>query len=224
MQTKITDDKIDNNAIHFDLSYEHQKNVINKIEEFYKERVFCDVKLLVADQTFYVHKLLLVAAVPYFNSMFSHNLIEKEKETVVLKDIDPQSFGLIINFLYTSSIVVSQANVQTLLHLSTILQISLIQTKCCEFLEQQLDPTNCLGIYAFAELHGCLHLKKSARTFCERHFSKVVKEEEFLSLPFERVQWFLQKNELCVKSEKEASPLLQLLYSKFPFWENKTKS
>lgn len=217
MQTKIIDNKIDNNEIHFDLSCEHQKNVLNKIEEFYKERVFCDVKLLVANQTFYVHKLLLVAAVPYFNSMFSHNLIEKEKETVVLKDIDPQSFGLIINFLYTSSIVVNQTNVQSLLHVSTILQISLIQTKCCEFLEQQLDPANCLGIYAFAELHGCLQLKTSARTYCERHFSKVVKEEEFLSLPYERVQWFLQKNELCVKTEKEARPFFQLLHFKFPF-------
>jgi len=93
--------------------------------------------------------------------------------------------------------------VQTLLPVATILQMSRVQKACCEFLKAQLDSSNCLGIYAFAELHGCIDLKASARNYCDNYFSKVVKHEEFLSLPLERVCWYLSHNELCVRSEGE---------------------
>jgi len=187
----------------FDLSAAHRNEVFLKIENLHRNKTFCDVKLIIGEKIIWVHKLLLVASLPYFHSMFTHDLIEKQQESIILKDMDPLAVELVIEFVYTSKININQNNVQTLLRVSTILQVSLVQEKCCEFLEKQLDPSNCLGIYTFAELHGCIELKMKAKNYCDRHFSKVVKEEEFLSLPFERVRWFLDQNELCVRTEKE---------------------
>jgi len=186
----------------FDLSAAHRNEVFLKIENLHRNKTFCDVKLIIGEKIIWVHKLLLVASLPYFHSMFTHDLIEKQQESIILKDMDPLAVELIIEFVYTSKININQNNVQTLLRVSTILQVSLVQEKCCEFLEKQLDPSNCLGIYTFAELHGCIELKMKAKNYCDRHFSKVVKEEEFLSLPFERVRWFLDQNELCVRTKK----------------------
>ena len=190
-------------AMYFDLSECHRKEVFSKLENLRRSKLMCDVKLRVGDREILAHKLLLVSSVPYFYSMFTHDLVESRQDSITLKDMDPQSVETIVNFIYTSQLNITQTNVQTLLRVATILQVNLIKMKCCEFLENQLDPSNCLGIFAFAELHGCVQLKDKAKHYSYRHFSKVVKEDEFLSLPFERVKWILDQNELCVQSESE---------------------
>jgi len=190
-------------GMHYDLSEDHQYLVFAKIKELRSSQILCDVQLNVGTKQILAHKLLLASSVPYFHSMFTHGLIESRQDAVTLKDMDPVSVEAIIDFIYTSKITINQRNVQALLRVATLLQVTLIQKKCSDFLEQQLDPGNCLGIYAFAEMHGCVHLKTKAKNYCDRNFSKVVKEEEYLSLPFERVRWFLDQNELCVRSEIE---------------------
>ena len=88
---------------------------------------------------------------------------------------------ILIDFCYTSSIIVEENNVQTLLPAACLLQLAEIQVcntltnhsreysvltnqklelyclqdVCCEFLKRQLDPSNCLGIRAFADTHAC---------------------------------------------------------------------
>ena len=45
-----------------------------------------------------------------------------------------------------------------------------VKEACCEFLVTQLHPSNCLGIRAFADLHGCLDLLKLADKYTAQHF------------------------------------------------------
>lgn len=44
---------------------------------------------------------------------------------------------------------------------------------CCEFLKKQLDPTNCLGIRAFADTHSCRDLLRFADKFTQHNFQEV---------------------------------------------------
>ena len=44
---------------------------------------------------------------------------------------------------------------------------------CCTFLENQLDPSNALGIVSFAEQHHCNDLVKAANVFIDQHFIQV---------------------------------------------------
>lgn len=192
-------------GIHFDLSDDHRRIVFSKIEDLRLSKVLCDVQLNVGSKQIPAHKLLLASSVPYFYSMFTHDLIESRQDVITLKDMDPVSIEAIINFVYTSKITINQKNVQALLRVASLLQVNLVQKKCSDFLEKQLDPSNCLGIYAFAEMHGCVHLKTKAKNYFDRNFCKVVKEDEYLNLPFERLRWFLDQNELCVRSEIEVS-------------------
>lgn len=192
----------------FDLSVDHKSDVFEKLLNLRSERILCDVTLYVGTKEIKAHKLLLASSIPYFYSMFTHDLIESKQEKITLKDMDPESVESIIGFVYTSRILINQTNVQTLLHVATILQVSLVQEKCCEFLEKQLDVTNCLGIFAYAEMHGCINLKFKAKNFCDRNFNKVIKEDEYLSLPYERVKWFIDQDELCVRTEAEVCSIL----------------
>ena len=70
---------------------------------------------------------------------------------------------------------VTEENVQSLLPAANLLQLTDVRDACCEFLQSQLHPTNCLGIRAFADLHGCLELLASTESYIERHFTEVSK-------------------------------------------------
>ena len=80
---------------------------------------------------------------------------------------------LLIDFCYTSSITIEESNVQTLLPAACLLQLAEIQDVCCEFLKRQLDPSNCLGIRAFADTHACRDLLRIADKFTQHNFQEV---------------------------------------------------
>ena len=44
---------------------------------------------------------------------------------------------------------------------------------CCEFLKKQLDPTNCLGIRAFADTHSCRELLRVADKYTYNNIQDV---------------------------------------------------
>ena len=189
----------------FDISEQHHKHVFSKLAFLQKNKFLCDISLVVGKKVIHAHKILLASSIPYFHSMFTHDVVETRENIINLKDLDPDSVECIIDFIYTSKVNITQRNVQTLLQVATIFQVNLIQEKCCEFLESQLHPSNSLGIYSFAELYGCLKLKSKAKLYCDWHFSDVVREEEFLNLSLEQVKWFLNQDELCVRSETEVN-------------------
>jgi len=58
-----------------------------------------------------------------------------------------------------------------LLPAANLLQLHDVQDACCDFLQSQLHPTNCLGIKAFADLHGCMELLSSSESYIQQHFS-----------------------------------------------------
>jgi len=80
---------------------------------------------------------------------------------------------LLVDFCYTSTVVVEESNVQTLLPAACLLQLAEIQDVCCEFLQKQLDPSNCLGIRAFADTHACRDLLRKADKYTQQHFTSV---------------------------------------------------
>ena len=59
---------------------------------------------------------------------------------------------------------------QTLLPAANLLQLVKVRDACCEFLQGQLHPSNCLGIRAFADLHSCTELLQASQSYTEQHF------------------------------------------------------
>lgn len=87
-----------------------------------------------------------------------------------------------------------------MVHVCTNLSPSSLGVKraCCDFLESQLDPSNCLGIRDFAETHNCLDLMQAAELFSQKHFSEVVQHEEFMLLSQTEVEKLIKCDEIQV--------------------------
>lgn len=67
----------------------------------------------------------------------------------------------------------SEDTVEVLLSTATLLQLHVVVKACCDFLEKQLDPCNCLGIALFAEQQSCMTLHKTSMEYTYQHFMQV---------------------------------------------------
>ena len=113
--------------------------------------------------------------------------------------MDPNSVELLIEFAYTAQIRITEENVQDVLPVSCILQICPVKKACCDFIQSQLDPSNCIGIKDFSEIYGCLDLSKAAEKFIFRHFLQVSESEKFQTLPEDRLVDLISRDGLFVR-------------------------
>ena len=181
----------------------HFRSTFNELNLIRKRQELCDVALQVGSRKIFAHKVILAACSPYFRAMFTGELAESRQREVTICDIDESAMEILIDFCYTSHIVVEESNVQTLLPAACLLQLAEIQDVCCEFLKRQLDPSNCLGIRAFADTHACRDLLSIANKFTQHNFQDVVEHEEFLLLPLSQLIEICSSDELNVRSEEQ---------------------
>jgi len=184
-------------------SEKHPRGTLAEINLLRSHRELCDVVLNVGVRKIFAHRVILSACSPYFRAMFTGELAESRQTEVTIRDIDEHAMELLIDFCYTSYILVEETNVQTLLPAACLLQLQEIQDVCCEFLKRQLDPSNCLGIRAFADTHSCRELLRIADKFTQHNFQEVTESEEFLLLPVNQLIDIISSDELNVRSEEQ---------------------
>ena len=79
----------------------------------YREGLLCDVRLVANDNIEVpAHRVVLAACSHYFYSMFTSELTESRQDRVTLCQIDGSTLMLLVDFMYTSEILVAEDNVQ----------------------------------------------------------------------------------------------------------------
>uniref|UniRef100_A0A8C5JQC8 Kelch like family member 12 n=1 Tax=Junco hyemalis TaxID=40217 RepID=A0A8C5JQC8_JUNHY len=180
----------------------HAKSILNAMNALRKSNTLCDVTLRVEHKDFPAHRIVLAACSDYFCAMFTSELSEKDKPCVDIQGLTASTMEILLDFVYTETVHVTVENVQELLPAACLLQLKGVKQACCEFLESQLDPSNCLGIRDFAETHNCVDLMQAAEVFSQKHFPEVVQHEEFILLNQEEVEKLIKCDEIQVDSEE----------------------
>ncbi|XP_060879864.1 ring canal kelch homolog isoform X2 [Metopolophium dirhodum] len=174
--------------------------ILKVLESLRKDEEF-DIELKTDDgRVIFAHKVVLSSASPYFHAMFT-NFSEKNQDFVVIRNIDYLALQLLVDFIYFGKIMVTEKNVQVLLPAANFLQLIEVKDTCCDFLEEQLRITNCIGTYVLADLHSCNKLLTISESYIQQHFSDVVDADQFLSLSPEHVANLISSDELIVLSE-----------------------
>uniref|UniRef100_A0A8D1S975 Kelch like family member 7 n=1 Tax=Sus scrofa TaxID=9823 RepID=A0A8D1S975_PIG len=168
-----------------------------------KQKTLCDVILKVQERKIPAHRVVLAAASHFFNLMFTTNMLESKSFEVELKDAEPDIIEQLVEFAYTARISVNSNNVQSLLDAANQYQIEPVKKMCVDFLKEQVDASNCLGISVLAECLDCPELKATADDFIHQHFTEVYKTDEFLQLDVKRVTHLLNQDTLTVRAEDQ---------------------
>ncbi|XP_007632439.1 kelch-like protein 12 isoform X2 [Cricetulus griseus] len=174
----------------------HAKSILNSMNSLRKSNTLCDVTLRVEQKDFPAHRIVLAACSDYFCAMFTSELSEKGKPYVDIQGLTASTMEILLDFVYTETVHVTVENVQELLPAACLLQLKGVKQACCEFLESQLDPSNCLGIRDFAETHNCVDLMQAAEVFSQKHFPEVVQHEEFILLSQGEVEKLIKCDEI----------------------------
>uniref|UniRef100_A0A8C5EIF3 Kelch-like protein 40b n=1 Tax=Gouania willdenowi TaxID=441366 RepID=A0A8C5EIF3_GOUWI len=161
-----------------------------------------DCVLKIKDKEFPCHRLVLCACSSYFRSIFLSDLEESKKKEVVLEDVEPGVMGLILKYLYTSKINVTEQNVQDIFAVANMYQIPSIFTVCVSFLQKRLSLSNCLAIFRLGLMLDCPRLAVTARNFACDHFQLISRDEEFFQLQPSELAAILINDNLNVETEE----------------------
>ncbi|XP_061442000.1 zinc finger and BTB domain-containing protein 47 [Rhineura floridana] len=102
----------------------------------------CDVDIVLVQQksVFPAHKGVLAAYSQFFHSLFTQNK-QLQRVELSLEALTCQGLQQILNFIYTSKLLVNACNVQDVLNAAAVLQMSNIASSC-----QELITTRSLGL------------------------------------------------------------------------------
>lgn len=161
-----------------------------------------DCVLKIKDKEFPCHRLVLAACSSYFRAFFKSGVEASKQREIVLEDVEPGVMGMILKYLYTSSINVTEKNVQDIFALANMLQIPSIFTVCVSFLQKRLSLSNCLAIFRLGLMLDCPRLAVSARNFACERFQLITRDEEFLRLNPSELGAILASDSLNVETEQ----------------------
>uniref|UniRef100_A0A8C6PSE9 Kelch like family member 10 n=1 Tax=Nothobranchius furzeri TaxID=105023 RepID=A0A8C6PSE9_NOTFU len=175
-------------------------SVYNKLR---LEQQLCDAVLRVDGVEFHVHKIILCNCSTYFRSLFTH-WSPQACRVYDIPDMSADFLRVFVEFVYTGSLDVTQENVWELFVAADRFDVVGILQTCCDFLEKQLTPQNCLDLYAFTGTFCYPELKDKAFHFMLRHFEEVVAtSEDFLQLSVQQLNEITKSDVLSVKQEEK---------------------
>lgn len=138
----------------------------------------------------------------YFATLFS-TLLEVGQPEIKLENVDGDILRQLIEFCYTGFISLDENNVQALVEASNEYRFTDIVSECSEYLAEQLDVENCVGLSCFADHHILKELCDKANKFICKNFVKVSKEEEFKGITVQKLKDILDMDNLCIESEQD---------------------
>ncbi|XP_056419107.1 kelch-like protein 6 isoform X1 [Hyla sarda] len=175
----------------------------NGLENLRLENSLTDVMLCVGNSVFSCHRVVLAAASNYFRAMFCNDLKEKYEEKIIIQGVEAETMRIILDYTYTSKVVITKQNVQKLLEAASLFQFLRMVDACSSFLTEALHPENCVGILRLADTHCLDLLKLQVQNYIIQNFSQVVNHEEFLELTSDVLYHILKSDELYVTEEAQ---------------------
>lgn len=153
------------------------------LKELLRENKFVDCVLKVGDRSIPCHRLIMAACSPYFRELyFSEDGSERKDSSkeVVLEDVDPTVMDMVVNYLYSAEIEITDENVQDVFAVANRFQIPSVFTVCVNYLQNKLSTGNCLAVFRMGLVLNCPRLAVAARDFISERFDTLANEEEFL--------------------------------------------
>ena len=161
----------------------HRKNypqILEYANENRKDELFTDVVVTVGDTKIPGNKLILSCCSKVFEKMFKSQMKEHyEPIANITADVNATSIKMLIEFIYTGTIIINTENVMQLLAAADYLQIDDIKQFCIEFLESILAIDTSVSILGAAHLYRIESLQNRVYEMLSSKFDEFIKTESF---------------------------------------------
>lgn len=185
-----------------DFSTKHGLVLLDQLRKMRESEHLTDVVLVAEGISFPCHRVVLSAFSPYFRVMFTCGLRECNNREIFLHDTPADSLALLLNYMYCSDLPLTNANVQGISIAAFILQMDDVFARCQQHMTENMDASNCLGVYYFARDLGAEELCDHAQRFLRQHFVQVCHSEEVVELEAHQLGKLLSSDDLNVSREE----------------------
>jgi len=152
------------------------------LEQLFNNRKETDVSFIIKGKEIKAHKAILLARSPVFAAMMESGMKESIENRIKINDITPDTFEALLRFVYTDRVDLGRLDVQDLLVAANKYMLPLLKLECQKNLSERLTTGNCAEMLALADLHNCVHLKKSAVNWIIRNRDGVMQSEGWKDL------------------------------------------
>ncbi|KAM9360680.1 kelch-like protein 10 [Symphorus nematophorus] len=171
--------------------------------DLHLEKQLCDAVIRVNSVEFHVHKVILCGCSSYFSALFTR-WSTPDSRVFDIPDVSDAMMKLIIEFAYTGSVPVTQDNVEELFIAADQFSVMGIIKACSDFMQERLNPQNCISTWWFTDVYYNPELKHKARLLILKHFEEVAAiSEEFLQLSVQELTELIENDQLNVKKEEK---------------------
>ncbi|XP_078103586.1 kelch repeat and BTB domain-containing protein 12 [Sander vitreus] len=185
-----------------DLTAKHGLVLLDQLRKMRESEHLTDVVLVAEGISFPCHRVVLSAFSPYFRVMFTCGLRECNTREIFLRDTPADSLSLLLNYMYCSELPLNNGNVQGISIAAFLLQMDDVFTRCQQHMTENMDASNCLGVYYFARDLGAEELADHAQRFLRQHFVQVCQNEEVLELEAHQLGKLLTSDDLNISREE----------------------
>ncbi|XP_038150184.1 kelch-like protein 10 [Cyprinodon tularosa] len=160
-----------------------------------------DAVIVAEGVEFKVHKLILCDFAQYFRNLFT-NVHSSDQEVFIIPGISAEILKIIIEYVYTNSLNVTENNVLELLLASNQLGLYKVVHACCVYVEGLISPENCIGLWSYtATVCRQPVLNFKIYQYILQHFELVALCNEFLHLSAEELAKIIEEDNLVVRKE-----------------------
>ncbi len=179
----------------------YQPQAWKDMRKLFQQETLSDIMLMAEGQSIACHKFLLAAASEYFYNRLvvepesvEHNLLE-------LKDISFPALKVIISYIYTGHINITVENARDVFPALKVLKLKSACKLSEEFLQDAINPGNCVSLYRMATEQKAKVLKANAEEVMINNFQEVVCSAEFLDMSIEELERYIQNDNIDIPNE-----------------------
>ncbi|XP_074634299.1 kelch-like protein 7 [Acropora palmata] len=183
----------------------HHEELIERINALRTKQRFCDVTVVVKDEEFQAHKLVLAAASPFFLSLLESQMKERTEDLIKieLQEATAPVMEEVLAYVYTGNVSLTTDNVHGLIATADYLLLPRLKTMAEDFLKRHLTVENSVSNYYFAEKYQCCGLKGESCKMINERFKKVMETADFLSLDENQVVNWVSGDDVIVEAEQD---------------------
>lgn len=186
----------------FDLSVGN--SVWGGLSKLYFEHKTFDVTLLAKDGEIGAHKVVLASVSAYFKLLLTSDLASKNVYTVDLSFCELKILKLVVHFIYTGEINISQKNILSLVEIQDYLGIGVLHHHLSHFMLTTIEDNNCWCYHEVAERHGYNDVYVKVDRYIRSNFLRLItgRKPEFLNLSAYQLFLFFNSDFLAISDHE----------------------
>ena len=154
------------------------------LSQLRRRNQLCDVEIRMRDNIrLPAHKVVLASGSPYFLKLLLSQK-ESSKSEISLEGLplDITALEMLVEFIYSSVLRISQSSVQSLCQAAKFLEIERVERACCKFMVKNLSTDNCIDIFRFANENAYSQMYQQCQDFMAKHITDIARTSAFLFL------------------------------------------